>query len=148
MTFSVNTFSAEHPQLKTFPAAKAGMERYVIVLPHKEGEEEADFRVELIPGKTMLTDGVNKTRLGISLKSDIIIGWGYTYYELSGRDVTISTMMAVPDSANKKTQFVAGTPLLIKYNSRLPIVIYVPTGYEIRYRVWAAPKLMEKAQQG
>ena len=57
---------AEHPELKAFPEAKEGMERFVIVLPHKERGEEDAFKVELIPGKTMPTDGVNLMRLGIT----------------------------------------------------------------------------------
>ena len=56
-------FSAEHPELKAFPAAKDDMERYVIALPHKEREEEDSFKVEIIVGKEMLTDGVNLVRL-------------------------------------------------------------------------------------
>jgi serine protease inhibitor ecotin len=42
VVLSVASARAEHPQLKAFPAAKEGMERFVIVLPHKErGEEDA-----------------------------------------------------------------------------------------------------------
>ena len=37
--------AADHPQLKAFPAAKEGQERYVITLPHKErGEDESSPR--------------------------------------------------------------------------------------------------------
>lgn len=48
---SVNACAAVHPELKAFPAAKDGMERFVIVLPDKDREQETDFKVELIPGK-------------------------------------------------------------------------------------------------
>ena len=50
------------------------MGRYVIVLP----EKNADFRVELIPGKVMLADGVSRcttaapSSLGFSLAGDIL----------------------------------------------------------------------------
>lgn len=30
-----------------------------------------------------------------------------------------------------------GEPTLIRYNSRLPVVVYVPTGAEVRYRIWS-----------
>jgi ecotin len=59
VVLSVSAFGAEHPALKAFPAAKEGMERFVIVLPEKERGEEDSFRVEIIVGKDMLTDGVN-----------------------------------------------------------------------------------------
>ena len=43
VVLSVSAFGAEHPELKAFPAAKEGLERFVIVLPEKErGEEDGD----------------------------------------------------------------------------------------------------------
>lgn len=145
--FSTTIFGAEHKELKAFPAAKEGMERFVIVLPHKERKEEKDFKVELIPGKIKLTDGVNLMRLGITIEPRPLKGWGYTYYEISGKDIAMSTMMAVPRGKKKVERFVAGTSKLIRYNSRLPIVIYAPKGYDIRYRIWGTDKVMKKAEK-
>ena len=139
---------AEHPELKAFPEAKEGMERFVIVLPHKERGEEDAFKVELIPGKTMPTDGVNLMGLGITIEPRPLKGWGYTYYEVTGRDVAMSTMMAAPPGTAPVEKYVSGTPLLIRYNSRLPVVIYAPKGFEIRYRIWQAPETAEKAEKG
>jgi ecotin len=31
-----------------------------------------------------------------------------------------------------------GEPELLRYNSRLPLVVYVPVGVEVRYRIWKA----------
>jgi len=45
-------------------------------------------------------------------------------------------------------QFVHGEPLQIRYNSRLPVVVYAPKGYEVRYRIWNAPALFERAGEG
>ena len=140
--------AAEHPELKAFPAAKEGMERFVIVLPHKERGEEDAFKVEIVPGKTMLTDGVNLVRLAATIEAQPLQGWGYTYYEVTGRDLTASTLIAVPPGTPQVKKFVSGTPLLIRYNSRLPVVIYAPKGYEIRYRIWQAPKTTEAAEKG
>ena len=131
------TAAAGHPELKAFPAKKEGMERFVIVLPAREGKEDS-FKVEIIPGKVMLTDGVNLMRLGLSLEAKNLAGWGYTYYEVTGKDVVMSTMMAPPEDGKQVEAFVAGTPLLVRYNSRLPLVIYAPELYEIRYRIWEA----------
>lgn len=144
---SAGAFGAEHSELKAFPDADEGMERLVIVLPHKERGEEDGFKVELTPGKTMLTDGVNLMRLGSTIAPSPLKGWGYTYYEVTGSDVAMSTMMAAPEGGQKIERFVPGTPLLIPYNSRLPIVVYVPKGYEIRYRIWSAG-VTEKAEKG
>lgn len=139
--------AAEHPELKAFPAAKEGMERFVIVLPEKERGEDEGFKVELIPGKTMNSDGVNLMRLGVTIEPHPLTGWGYTYYEVSGRDIAMSTMMAVPEGEQQVEMFVAGTSLLIRYNSRLPIVVYAPKVFEVRYRIWKASEKTGSAEK-
>ena len=137
-----------HPELKAFPMADEGYDRYVIVLPHKERGEEDSFRVEIIAGKEMLTDGVNLVRLGNAIEPRTLAGWGYSYYVVTGSTNIISTMMAPPEGAPLVKTFVTATPLQVRYNSRLPIVVYVPTGYDVRYRIWHASETIEKARKG
>lgn len=148
LVHSISVFSSEHPELKAFPAPKEGMERFVIVLPHKARGEEDSFRLEIIVGKEMLTDGVNLVRLGNRIEPVLLEGWGYTYYQVVGSSGTISTRMAPPEGAAMVKTFVAATPLQVPYNSRLPVVVYVPTGYEVRYRIWKASEITYKAEQG
>jgi ecotin len=143
-----SAFGDEHPELQAFPPAQEGMERFVIVLPHKERGEEDDFLVELIVGKEMLTDGVNRVRLGNAIEPRTLEGWGYTYYEVSGSSATLSTLMAPPEGAPKVKAFVTAAPLQVRYNSRLPIVIYTPRGYEVRYRIWNASETTHTAERG
>ena len=137
----------EHPQLKAFPTAATGMTRFVIALADKERGEEDSFNVELVAGKTLMTDGINQLRLGSGLEPQPLGGWGYTYYQVNGSDKVMSTLMAVPEGQKQVEQFVGGKPLLIRYNSRLPVVIYAPVGYEIRYRTWQAPTDFKSASQ-
>jgi ecotin len=33
---------------------------------------------------------------------------------------------------------VRGDGFLQRYNSKLPVVVYVPEGFQVRYRVWEA----------
>jgi ecotin len=148
LTVCGHAVSAEHSELKAFPPAEDGMERFVIVLPHKERGEEDDFRVEIIVGREMLTDGVNLVRLGNAIEPRTIAGWGYTYYEVTGSSETLSTLMAPPEGAPKRKAFVTAAPLQIRYNSRLPIVVYAPSGYEVRYRIWSASETTHKADEG
>ncbi len=124
--------------LDAFPAAEDGMTRFVITLPQKERGEEESFKVEIIAGREMLTDGVNQLQLGNVIEPRTLKGWGYTYYEVTGVAEVIGTLMAPPEGAEKVMKFVAGPSLIVRYNSRLPIVVYAPEGYEIRYRVWQA----------
>ena len=135
-------------QLKAFPTAKVGMERFVIYLPHKERGEEDAFKVELLPGKMMMTDGVNRVRFGTRIESRPLKGWGYTFYEVTGKDIGMSTMMGVPPGTQSMKTFVAGQPLTIRYNSRLPIVIYAPKGQVVKYRIWKAVDLFSTVEQG
>ena len=50
------------------------------------------------------------------------------------------TLMAIDPEAPKVARFITlgGEPYLIRFNSRLPIVVYVPEGVEVRYRIWNA----------
>jgi ecotin len=148
LSLPISAFGEEHPELKAFLAAKEGMERFVIVLPHKERGEEDAFKVEIIPGMMMLADGVNLMRLGSVIEPRPLKGWGYTYYEVTGSAVAMSTMMAAPEGTPKVEKFVPGSPLLIRYNSRLPIVVYAPEGHQIRYRIWKASKTTQQAEKG
>jgi ecotin len=143
-----SAYSTEHPELKAFPPAKEGMERFVIELPHKERGEEDSFKVEIIVGKEILTDGVNLVRLANTIEARPLKGWGYTYYELIGSSETLSTLMAPPEGAPRVKEFVTASPLQIAYNSRLPIVVYVPKGYGVRYRIWEASETTRDAERG
>ena len=145
---AANTPAAEHKELKAFPPAGDGMVRFVIVLPHKDRGEEGDLKVELIAGKQMETDGVNLYRLGSNINPQPLVGWGYTFYKVKGDGPAMSTMMAAPPGTPKETKFVGGQPLQIRYNSRLPVVIYAPKGYDIRYRIWRASDAFTPVDKG
>jgi ecotin len=147
LSFPVSAGTAEHPELKAFPLAEKGMERFVIVLPVQNQSVEDLSKVELIVGKDILTDGVNLIRLSNTIKPRQLEGWGYTYYQVSGSSNTINTLMANPEGAQQVTQFVAAPSLHIRYNSRLPIVVYVPQGYQVRYRIWQAADEILNAQK-
>jgi ecotin len=141
------TLGSERSPLEAFPAATDGMQRFVIELAHKERSEEHDFRVEIVVGKQMPTDGVNLYRLGYSIERRVLQGWGYNYYEVVGKGETMSTLMAPPEGAPMVERFVTAEPLLVPYNSRLPIVVYAPSGCQIRYRVWHADEVFNEANR-
>ena len=138
---------AQQDYLKAFPAAKEGMARFVINLPDKQRGEEDDFRVEIIVGKTMLTDGVNRVHLGGVIEARPLEGWGFTYYEVEKLGPAASTLIGVDPAKPKVEKFVNGPTLMIRYNSRIPLVVYVPTGGEVRYRIWQAGEKTEIAEQ-
>lgn len=58
-----------------------------------------------------------------------------------------STLMACPPDSPKREEFVrANAPELagLRYNPKLPIVVYVPAGTEVRFRVWSAGSATER----
>lgn len=126
---------------QAYPAAGEGMVRYVHFLEPKA--DESRFRVELIVGKVVETDGVNRYGFGGQVERETVQGWGYTKYVVSqgAFDNMFSTQMGVPPGQPKVNKFVTlgGEPMLVRYNSKLPVVVYVPAGGEVRYRIWEAP---------
>lgn len=138
LLISLPAHAASDP-LDAFPAPQPGMHRVVIQLPEKSREQEGNFKLELIVGKIMMTDGVNRIRLGTSISTQNLKGWGYHYYAVEETGVAISTKIAVLDGAEEIEQFVSTAPILVRYNSRLPVVVYLPSEYELRYRIWEAP---------
>jgi ecotin len=134
--------------MQAFPAAEAGMVRHVLHLPAQD--DESGFKVELIVGKTVELDEHNRYFFGGSIEPENIPGWGFTRYIVRELGPMAGTLMAVDPDAPKVARFVAlgGEPYLIRYNSRLPVVIYVPEGVEVRYRVWTAGPEALPVEQG
>ena len=124
--------------MKAFPPAEKGMVRYVLQLPKRE--DESTFKVELLVGKTVRLDAANKYFFGGKIEAETIQGWGYTRYLVRQLGPMAGTLMAIDPDAPKVDRFVTlgGEPYLIRYNSRLPVVVYVPEGAEVRYRIWSA----------
>ena len=128
-------------ELKNFPAARPGSKRVVIYLPEKTREQEGDYKLEIIPGKMAKVDCNNHSLTG-NLEKKELSGFGYDYYEFSSNGNMASTKMACPD--NKMTEkFISGKTALLDYNSRLPVVVYVPDGFQLKYRIWSASGMGE-----
>ncbi len=118
-----------------FPPAAEG-QRLVIQLPKLD--QEQDVKVEIQLAKAMEVD-CNRQRLGGDLSRESLKGWGYSYHVLAQVSAPMSTMMACPDKSKHEAKVpVVGQGYLLDYNSRLPLVIYVPADLEVSYRLWQA----------
>jgi ecotin len=128
MVCSVNA----RDNMKAFPPSDQGQIRYVIHLA--EQDEESNYQVELIVGQTVKVDESNQYFFGGQIKKENIVGWGFTRYVVSELGPMAGTLMAVDPNAPKVDRFIrlGGEPYLIRYNSRLPVVVYVPEGVEVR----------------
>ena len=124
--------------MKAFPPAEKGMVRRVLQLPKQD--DESAFKVELIVGKTVQVDEGNRYFFVGKIETETIKGWGFPRYNVSKLGPMAGTLMAIDSNAPKVNRFITlgGEPYLIRYNSRLPIVVYAPEGVEVRYRLWKA----------
>lgn len=120
-----------------YPQAKEGYKRVEIYVPEKKNE--FDYKVEITVGKYEEVDNCNNFFLMGSLEEETVKGWGYTYYEFESKGDIAGTLMRCPDD-KKVTKFVTGQSELIRYNSKLPIVVYVPKGMTVKTRIWKADK--------
>jgi ecotin len=134
--------------MEAFPPAEKGMVRYVLHLPVLE--DESLFKVELIVGKTVEVDSANQYFFGGEIAPQTIPGWGYTRYTVSKIGPMAGTLMAVDPAIPKIERFIplGGEPYLIRYNSRLPVVVYVPEDAEVQYRIWSTEAGMQAMAEG
>ena len=124
--------------MKAFPPAEQGMKQVVITLDKQD--EEAGFKVEIIIGKTVKTDPHNHYFFASKIEKQVAKGWGFSYYTVNELGPMAGTLMAVDPSVPSIERFIplGGDAYLINYNSRLPVVIYVPEDAEVHYRIWSA----------
>jgi ecotin len=138
--------TADH--LPAFPPPGAGMVRHVLHLP-AQGDEPL-HKVELIVGKAVETDPHNRYFFAGRIEAETIQGYGFTRYVVKKLGPMAGTRMAIPPNTPKAARFITlgGEPYFIRYNSRLPIVVYAPEGAEVRYRIWSPEGNQEAIPQG
>ncbi|WP_226643758.1 ecotin family protein [Microbulbifer variabilis] len=130
--------------LDAFPTEVEGKHRYVIELP--KVVDESRFMVELVPGKNALAD-CNLRSFSAPLQRQVLSGWGYPYYVLADLKPRQDTSKVCgQDSESRRFIRVRGKDLLLPYSSSQPLVVYLPEGVQLKYRVWRADKNLSDAQ--
>ena len=127
-----------HPNL--YPVAKEGESRHHFIPPVRPDEDAC--KIEISASKVMEADSANMQRIAGAFEEVNIEGWGFSYYRLTADESrTISTLVGGGHPVKKSVP--AGQNLLVRYNSKLPVVVIAPAGYDIQYRVWSAPATFE-----
>lgn len=126
--------------LKAYPESLEGYDRYVLFLPEIKNSEK-ERKVEITPGVTIEVDCNNHKLMGTFVEKNIE-GWGYSYLIFESDGGIRSTRMACPDNS-RRTELVTGATWQMNYNSRLPIVVFIPKkeNFSVQYSVWEAGDL-------
>jgi len=142
--FSAISVQAAEP-LDAFPSDLEGKQRHIIQLP--KVVDESRFMVELVPGKSEVAD-CNLRSFSAPIQRQQLPGWGYPYYVLSELKPMPGTQkVCAPGSESRRFISVRGDGLILPYNSSLPLVVYLPDGVQLKYRVWRADKNLSDAHR-
>ena len=135
--------------LTGYPDPAPGLRRWVIqpsgLLPKSAdpliSAHPLDWRIQLIVGQTVRLDCNTKRLLGPGVTMRMLPkASGKALFEVKGPVAVISTKMACPDDQPTRTSFLSlgKQPYLVPYNASWPIVVDLPVGTELRWRVWKA----------
>lgn len=131
--------------VNVFPAPEKGMVKYVIEVPHAGIDGDSNKKIEFFAGKYMETDACNSYFLAGDFEKKDLQGWGYNYYVFKTNGNVASTQMFC--QGEKKNSFVQAKSVITDYNGRMPIVIYAPEGYEVKFKIYKAePETYQAAE--
>ena len=127
--------------LSMYPETSDTLTRYVIELPIED--DEGLFNLEIWAGKTKEVD-CNKHNLAGKLNRKTVQGWGYSYYVFETNGMIMSTQMVCPEK-NTTEKFIRSKTEHVRYNSKIPIVVYCPKNVAIEYAIWSKGSIPVKA---
>lgn len=122
---------------KIFPESKKGYTQFVIEVPFSSMEDDANKKIEIFVGKYQEVDTCNRHSLMGEFQTKDLQGWGYNYYEFQSNGDVVGTLMGCGDD-QKVSKFISSQGLLLNYNGRMPILIYVPEGMVVHYKIYKA----------
>ncbi|KAG5482856.1 hypothetical protein LSCM1_06888 [Leishmania martiniquensis] len=119
-----------------YPAAAPGQARKVIYLPpHDPAVEKQRLRVQIIAGRHENCEDGRLCQLTGTVSEERVQELGYPYYVVTLGDMC-PTHRSISDPENATTFVALHESPIIAYSSTLPIVVYVPEGAEVHYRIW------------
>lgn len=132
-TYQPNAEAAAN--LRAYPDPGPNQQRFVIMLP--EAAHEDNLKVQLMIGQTKTVD-CNVHLLAGEMDEETVDGWGFTYFEVDELREGPSTLMMCPPGSERQSFVTLPEQTIVRYNSKLPLVVYAPLNAELRYRLWRA----------
>ena len=86
----------------------------------------------MLGGKTLKVD-CNRQSMDGHFSPREVPGRNYPYWVFSSKGQVMSTRMGCPPGSDRQ-QFVSAETLLVPYDSRIPLVVCVPEGFEFPSR--------------
>jgi ecotin len=126
------------------PARMNNKDRIVINLP--QVENSTDLYVELSFSQYLEFSDCNSKILTGDILERFVDADGNSYFEIESHGY-ISTMIGCFDEG-KPERLIAPARQFIRYNSRMPIVVYVPDGMDVVYRVISTQGDFTVAERG
>ena len=121
-----------------YPIPQEGWEKVEVILPViKKGNGE--YRVEFTVGFEMETDLCNPYSLIGEWTEHEVKNTNFVYFIASTKGQVVKAMNECPNEKTK-SQFVGLKSNSIVYNGEQSLVVYIPEGYQLRYRLWSAEK--------
>lgn len=135
--FGGNIYAQNITRVNTdiFPKSEKNQKKVVIEVPYSS--QDSNKKIEIFVGKEMETDKCNQYGLPGSFTKKDLKGWGYSYLTFNSTGNAVSTMKGCAESGTR-TQFVNAAGYMADYNGRMPIVLYIPQGFTVRYKIYKA----------
>lgn len=132
----------ENFNFEMYPKPEFGYKQVYIQVPAEQNE--ANYKVELFIGFETMVDCNYHTIIG-SIKEKNIEGWGYSYFQVESEGKMTSTLMGCMDQELAK-KFIHMIPQSISYNSKLPIVLNIPSNFIVKYKIFKATDILFEAK--
>ncbi|WP_035500749.1 ecotin family protein [Fusobacterium gonidiaformans] len=133
LSFSMFAFG-ENMELDIYPKAKKGTKQEIFILDKQEKEE--DYKIELRFGKDIKVDCNVHSFLHGNLEEKSVEGWSYPYYIFQGSNDMVQTLMLCQEGKKLKRVYYPSATRILPYNSKLPVVIYVPKDVKVEVHIW------------